>query len=439
MLVFDESRLQQARLFPITGIKGGLDQERRSTSALLAVLKIVPELTYSLLSESGAPKGAIETFIEPEFKVNKKSVRPDGFIVITRGKKVWRALVEVKTGSNELNIEQINPYLDLCRDFKIDALITISNQVLNASGNHPTNGVDLRKLRSTRLEHFSWLRILTDSIVLSEHTGVEDLERGFILKELIRFLQSKESGAAEFNDMSTNWVSVREGIRVGTFRKPDDDILEVVSRFESLMRYSAFTLSARLGVKAKEVTPRLAKDDYKRHLFSVGQQLIDNKVLTGHIEIPGAASKLELEADLASGHLHCRFQVDAPQDVRNKSRVTWILRQLKNSPQGTTLSWTYKRARSSERPLLISDIENGNFELELDKSKEISLFTVDVVSKMGSKRLAGQGSFIDSVVTSIEVTYGELLQRIKPWQQPAPKMSSTVTELIPDEIRAEES
>ncbi len=56
------------------------------------------------------------------------------------------------------------------------------------------------------------------------------------------------------------------------------------------MRYSAFTLSAPLGVKAKEVTPALPKMT-RNHNFSIGQQLIDNKVLTGHIEIPGAVSK----------------------------------------------------------------------------------------------------------------------------------------------------
>jgi hypothetical protein len=30
-----------------------------------------------------------------------------------------------------------------------------------------------------------------------------------------------------------------------------------------------------------------------------------------------------------------------------------------------------------------------------------------------------------------EVTYGELLQNIKPWQEPSPKLSETVKEIIP--------
>lgn len=434
MNIFDEAKLQPARLFPITGIKGALDQERRSASVLLACMKVVPELAYALLGESGAPKGVVETFIEPEFKVQKKTSRPDGYITITRGKKVWKALVEFKTGQAELDLDQLNSYLDLCRDHKIDALITISNQVLNASGAHPTNGIDQRKLRSTKLEHISWLRIIMESIVLSEHEGIADSERDYILKELIRFLQSKESGAAEFNDMSAYWPSVREGIRVGSYRKPDEEVLEIASRFESLMRYSAFTLSARLGVKAKEVTPKLAKVDYKKHLNQAGQKLIDSKVLAGEIEIPGAASKLEVIVDLASGHVHTRFTIDAPQDMRNKSRINWLLKQIKDAPAGTTVAWTYKRARASEKPELVSNLSSDNFDFELDKSREISLFTVDLISKMGTKRSVGKGSFIDSVVDSIQLGYGELLQKIKPWQKPAPKLSTKVTEIIPDQL-----
>lgn len=432
MKTFDESRLQPARLFPITGIKGAIDQERRTASAFLAVLKVVPDLAYTLFSDVKVPKGSVETYIEPEFKIDKKSVRPDGYVVITRGKKVWKALLEVKTGTNDLDLNQINMYLGLCRDFKIDALITLSNQVINASGGHPTDGVDQRKLRSTQLEHISWLRVISESLVLSEHTGIEDIEQDYVLKELIRFLQSKESGASEFNDMSQAWAKVRDSIKIGAYRKPDQDVFEIVSRFESLMRYAAFTLSARIGVAAKESLPRLAKSDYKKHLASTGQKLIDMKTLAGELEIPGAASSLKLVADLGASNLHCSFDLGAPQDVRNKARVNWLVRQLKGGPDETLISWTYKRARSSEKPLRLSDLRQGLIDLDLDSAREISSFNVSLVGKMGTKRTAGSGSFIDSVIGLISTTYGELLQKVKPWQPAAPKLSESVRELIPE-------
>ena len=432
MQTLDTSRFQVSRLIPTTGIKGALDQERRASSALLAVFRIVPNLGHLLLKTAGAPKGSIETYIEPEFKLGAKKIRPDGLIVIKRGKTEWSCLVEVKTGKNNLELSQLNSYLDIGKEYRMDALVTISNEVLNASGGHPTQGIDQRKLRSTNLVHFSWIRIITDAIVMSEHEGLEDREQDLVLRELVRFLQSDASGASEFNDMGAAWISVREGIKNSTIRKVDDDLLQTIANFESLVRYSALTLSARLGVNANEVVPRTAKSDYKRHLQETGKKLLLSKELFGSIHVPGAAADLDLGADLATGMLHCGFSLAAPKSGRNKSRISWLLRQIKDSPGRTYVSWTYKRARTAETPHLASALRDSEYDYELDGQREISEFRVEVLAKMGTKRTSGKGGFIDSVVDLFEQTYGEVLQPIKPWQEPAPKLSETVKELIPD-------
>jgi hypothetical protein len=57
-----------------------------------------------------------------------KRLRPDGVIRVEYG-RAWTALVEVKTGRNELIREQIEAYLELARRHKFDVLLTISNQL----------------------------------------------------------------------------------------------------------------------------------------------------------------------------------------------------------------------------------------------------------------------------------------------------------------------
>jgi len=378
----------------------------------------------------------VETYIEPEFKMGPKKIRPDGLIVVRRGKSEWSCLVEVKTGKNNLELAQLNAYLDICKEHKLDALVTISNELLNASGDHPTSGIDQRKLRSTELAHLSWIRIITEALVMSEHEGVEDREQDLVLRELVRFLQSEASGASEFNDMGSSWISVREGIRNSSIRKADEDVLQVVANFESLVRYSALTLSARLGVSATEVVPRTAKADYKKHLAGSGKSLLESKCLQGAIKVPGAAAELGMRADLAAGMLHCSFELSSPSSGRNKSRISWLLRQLKQAPANTFVSWTYKRARSSESPHRVRDLMDGSYEFDLDDSREISEFHVEVLAKMGTKRASGSGSFIDSVVDLFELTYGEALQPIKPWREPAPKLSEKVKDLIPEQEKS---
>src|ERR1700754_2763970 len=91
-----------ARLIPTSGINGAEEQERRATSALLAVMSSVREYSRSLLGPLGAPAGTVETYIEVPFDLKGRRVFPDGLIRARRASKTWTALVEVKTGSNAL-------------------------------------------------------------------------------------------------------------------------------------------------------------------------------------------------------------------------------------------------------------------------------------------------------------------------------------------------
>jgi len=139
----------EARLIPTSGIKGSEEKERRATSALLAVMGSVREFGRVLTQPLGAPSGNIETFIEVPFALGDRKVIPDGLIRVSRGSKRWTALVEVKTGTNELVQEQLESYLDVARVEGFDAVISISNQIPPAPGVHPTK-IDRRFL--TRFE-----------------------------------------------------------------------------------------------------------------------------------------------------------------------------------------------------------------------------------------------------------------------------------------------
>lgn len=428
----DIAKFQPARLIPVTGIKGAQDQERRAASALLAVMQGVPELTVQLLKEYGAFSGVVEAFIEPEFKINGKKIRPDGLLRVTKGKRTWTALVEFKTGANELELDQINQYLDIAKQENYQALITISNQVLNATGAHPTAGIDNRRLRSTALVHLSWLKVITECLILSEHTKVSDADRAWVLRELIRFLQSDASGASEFNDMGPNWVGVRESIKTGSIKKADDAVIDVVSKFQNLVRYCAFTLAAKTGVDATEIVPKAAKTDGRKFLVAEATKLIAEKNILGAIKIPGAAAELTIRADLGAGVLHCGFELAAPLDGKNKTKLNWLLKQFKEVPKDARLSIGYKRARNLEASVSLSALKSGELEIELDSSRELAQFRVDSVRAFGTKRGRGQGAFIDSVLNQVTDTYSQLLQPVKPWAASAPKLSESVKELLPE-------
>ncbi len=121
---------QLARLIPsISDSK----KEEKATSIALAAFMAVPEFAAAVLGGIGvsvSKRTKIECYTEVVFKQAAKEGdrRPDGLIVVKTGSRVWTALVESKIGRAELQKDQIESYLTLAKQLKIDALITFSNQ-----------------------------------------------------------------------------------------------------------------------------------------------------------------------------------------------------------------------------------------------------------------------------------------------------------------------
>src|SRR4051812_11617118 len=129
-----EEAWHAARLIPTTGIGGADEQEERATSSLLAVMHAVPEFGRALMAQVGAPTGRIRTFTEVQIKDLDSGTTsiPDGAILVERGQSRWSALVEVKTGGNALQKEQVERYLDLARVNDFAAVITLSNDITSS-------------------------------------------------------------------------------------------------------------------------------------------------------------------------------------------------------------------------------------------------------------------------------------------------------------------
>lgn len=150
---------EPARLIPIAGIKGSQEAEDRVTSALLAVMTIVRPFSASLLSYARATRAAsarVEAFTGPTFTSGDRKLKPDGLIEVHVGKRAaHRSLVEVKTGQDKLDAEQINAYLDVARGSEVDCIITISNEIAPSPGVHPTPGLRVRANSKVSMCHMS--------------------------------------------------------------------------------------------------------------------------------------------------------------------------------------------------------------------------------------------------------------------------------------------
>ncbi|GCD88440.1 hypothetical protein [Nocardioides sp. LS1] len=416
-----EESWHEARLIPTSGISGAEEQERRATSALLAVLGAVKEFGRAFVKPLGAPAGAMSCFIEVPFALGEKRLYPDGLIRVSRGAKSWTALVEVKTGSNRLATEQLENYLDIARNEGFDAVITISNEIPAIAGQHPTQ-VDRRKLRKVALHHVSWSQVLADAVLQKEFRGVADPDQAWVLGELIRYLEHRKSGALEFDDMGESWVSIRDAVAAGTLRPSDKGIAEVVARFDALLRFTSLQLGRQLGTEVVPVLSRKEAAEPTLRAQALAESLARTGVLTGTIRIPDTAGLLVVTADLRASRVSCHVDVEAPREGRPTTRVNWLVRQLKNAPDATRIEAFVSHARGTSTAELLSKVREDPAILVADPSKELRTFRVAASAPLGAKRGRGRGAFIDSVLTLVDTFYAEVLGALRPWSAAPPKL-----------------
>ncbi|MEX2294298.1 MAG: hypothetical protein WD691_10975 [Acidimicrobiales bacterium] len=415
-----EDDWQLARLIPTSGIHGVEEAERRATSALLAVMGSVREFGSAITKPLGAPAGQLDCFIEVPFKADERTVYPDGVLQTTRASKTWTALVEVKTGSSELERPQVESYLDVARENGHQVVLTISNQMAPASGLHPVD-VDKRKLKKVALHHLSWAEVLTVAVQQRVHRGVSDPDQAWILGELIRYLEHPRSGALDFSDMGQAWVPVREAVAAGTLRSNDKGLADVISRWEQLLRFAALRLGRELGADVQVQVSRKEAAEPAVRFAAQSQSLVGSGCLTGALRIPDAVAPIDVVADLRAGKVTVSVDIDAPREGRGATRINWLVRQLKDAPDGLRLDAFVAGARSSTSELLRVVRENPMV-LIADPKKDLRTFRVAAASPVGAKRGTGRGGFIDSVLAALDGFYGAVVQEVRPWTAKAPQL-----------------
>ncbi|MEJ2855200.1 MULTISPECIES: hypothetical protein [unclassified Saccharothrix] len=430
-----EENWHAARLIPTSGINGAEEQERRATSALLAVMSSVREFGRALTQPFGAPAATVRTFIEVPFELDGRKFIPDGLIRVTRGQRTWTALVEVKTGTNELQREQLENYLDVARDQGFDALITISNEIPPLPDQHPTP-VDRRKVKKVALHHLPWTQVLCEAVMQKEHRGVADPDQAWVLGELIRYLEHPRSGAMAFEDMGQSWVPLREAIQAGTLRATDKVAPEVALRFDALIRFACLQLGRKLGTEVTPALPRREVADPQARVTKQVAQLVAEGRLSAGIQIPGTVGTLHVTADLRAGQVICSVDVDGPREGRSTTRVNWLVRQLKDAPETLRLEAFALHARGAGASELLRTVRANPGVLVVDPAREIRGFRVAHSIPAGTKRGTGRNSFIDSVLGAVMGFYEDVMQNLKSWAAVPPRIRSEESFTPPADVPA---
>ena len=418
---------QLARLIPsISDSK----KEEKATSIALAAFMAVPEFAAAVLGGIGvsvSKRTKIECYTEVVFKQAAKEGdrRPDGLIVVKTGSRVWTALVESKIGRAELQKDQIESYLTLAKQLKIDALITFSNQFAPSPSHHPVK-ISATKTRSVDLFHFSWLSLKSMSAILVNEKGIADPDQAYVMSEIVRYLDSDASGVEHFSRMPQSWKELCAAIQNGaTVAKSSEMVIESVAAWHQLLRQLSLDLSIAIGESVQISLTRENKKDPDSLLNQEASQLRSTGCLDTELTIPNAASNLNIAADVARKVVFVSMKLNAPKDTkRATASINWLLRQLKNKDVSNLSIRAYWPRRMGTTIESIEAVREDPTILVPQGSNVIpTSLEVCRVIDLGA-RFKGARTFVEDISGVVPSFYQDAGQELSNWIPKAPTIKA---------------
>lgn len=431
-VVVSEQNWHRARLIPVSGVKAS-EVEQRATSAFLAVLSVVRDFSNELLTPLGASsatRAAVETFTEVTLATPGKTVRPDGLVRVTYGKRSFVALVEVKTGDNTLGKDQINEYWQAARQRKFDHVITISNEIAT-SGSHPVPGLKVQKNSPVQVSHWSWARILSVALRLKNHMGVDDPEQAWLLGELIRYLEHAASGVMPMADMGRFWTAVREGARAGNLTRRTEGVTEVVTKVDEMFTYTSLLLSSEVGAEVTVVLPKAMRDQTAR-IERYAKAIIDGEAVRATLRVPDTAGDIRAAIDFRSQQMTASMEVRAPADKGARGRIGWLLRQLEGAGDELIVQAYALNARDPRLSTVGELREDRDAFFKNERFEPYKFVLVKRISMPKARKSSAAKLGLTDGFRSLVNDFYDVAQDVTAWQAPAPKRQPVVTEEDPD-------
>ena len=420
-------QLQSARLIPV--LKTG--DEMALTSIFLSSLKLIKEFRDGFFKEIGLSRnGKIYYYTEAKFK-DLSPARIDGLIiVVVKGKIADAAFLEMKAGKNSLEKKQLEKYIEISKKLKVGKLVTVSNEFVANSSQSP---VKVKTPKSVVLSHFSWTYLITKGqlLLFKNDTNIEDRDQVEIMKEVLYYFESPQSGIRGYSQMKVGWKELAENVHAQKpLKQSDDYIKDAVLSWHEEEKSMCLLLSRKLGVFVK---PFSKSDDRLKNDI---KKIVKENYIVGGISVKDAVSNIKIKADFERRVISMSIKVIPPQNKSNSARMTWIANQFKNCYKRSEYLfekhkddiWIESNIKFMQENSKVRFREINSFSDTAKTLNDIQAFHVSLVKSFGSK-FASQKKIIELMEEMLVEYYECIVQHMTSWKKPAPKIVEVEREI----------
>ena len=431
MSTLDEKLMNapRARLIPTLHLSRG---EERIVSILLATLSVVYPFAERLLKRCSVTMGKrsdLDCYSEIEFPVSNDNTggRVDGILRLTTPKRKWTAILEAKVGNAEINTDQVIRYAEIAREYEIDAIITLSNQLV-ALPTHLPYSIPKKFTNRISFFHISWSRLLTEaSLILKDERIGSDIinnDQAFILEEMKCYMEHPVSGIKRFSEMNPEWKSLVLGVRDGyRFKRSSSEIENTIASWHQEEQDICLILSRLIG---KQVGIRLSRkhesDQELRHKDAC-DTLIASHELRCAFTIPNAANDLEVSVNLQRRTISSSMKLLAPGDKKGSlARIRWLGRQLNHVDGNDVTVRAFWPGPGQPTSALLSDVNSDPRCLVSGRPSAVPRAFEVLLIKDVAGRFSGKKSFIEDLEEFIPEFYERIGQHLRRWTPPPPSI-----------------
>jgi len=410
--------LRPARLIP--ALKTG--DEMALTSVFLSTVKLVKEFRDILFRELKLSRnGKAYYYTEVCFpKIDK--CRIDGLIIITKKNIISEAIfVEVKSKKDDINKDQIEKYIKIAKQLKVNSLLTVSNEFVS----HPEQSPLKLKTGKFNLFHFSWSHIITQGHILlfDNDNDIEDVDQVEIMKEALYYIEHPLAGANGFVSMK-GWKNLSNDIRAKVpLNRNDEELESAINSWYQGEADIALILSRNLGILAK--TPLRNEASLKKDKV----KLVKDFSLSGQVSVKDAVSDIKILVDFERRSVSLKNSISPPKNIGTVARISWIKKQIENCKSSeksifeklNDKVWIEADIKFARENLKVN-FNNIEELYELSKGKEIQQFYVSVMDGFGAG-FASEKKFVTLFEQLVLDYYEGIVQNLKNWNKPSPKLN----------------
>ena len=379
----------EVRLIPQLKTK----DELALTSIFLSSLRLIKEYRDKIFKEIKLTRaGKSYFFKEMCFSDIDEKSRIDGVIITVVSKKIKDIVfLEVKNGTNKLEKEQIERYIDVAKKIGSKSLFTISNKFVETPSDFPLN--------------------------------IDDEDQVELMKEVLHFLTHPKSGTNGYHQMNDGWRDLHTSVKTNDKLKPEDLSSAILSWNEEEKDMSLL-LSRSLGVLVK-IKP----------IKNIAKSLEKNRIVKSRLEIKDAVSDLEITADFTRETVRMEVSVRPPSESGSIAKITWIKKLIEscnkknvelfsNFEKEIWIDSDIKFYKDSIKTQFIN-IDSLYEDEVIKQKKEIMGFKVvlikDFKNNFGSKKL-----FVSIIEKMLLEFYEGIIQHLKNAPKKAPKLQQEV-------------